>query len=399
MKQLQQLARWLLLACTLGAAMAAGATAYPLRVVDVAGRSVVVAKPPHRIFIQNGNTLTALALLEREDPFARIAAWNNTLGRSDPSLWQLMQQRWPRSSAIPTLDFDNSGHVDLEALVRLRPDLVLLDIEARPAVEGRRAGALLAQLRIPVLYLDISRDPVVNLPKTVALLGRVLDREARADAYLQFYRQRLAALQAAVAQEPRRPRVFIESRAGRMGLEQCCYSQGKTAWGHLIEAVGGVNIASQLLPGLTGDISLETLIRLQPDVYLMTGTSQVKRGAQTIPFGYGAAREDAEAALARLMRRPGFGLLNQGPASCVHAVYHQFYDSAFHIVALEYLAKMLYPQHFAELRPQDTYRQLLRTFTSLPDAPFIFDISRNFADLPCSAQPAQGTSHRPHEIQ
>ena len=384
MKRLRQMARWWLLASALCLALAAGATEYPLRVLDIAGRAVVVPQPPQRIFVQNGNTLTALSLLEREDPFARVIGWNNTLGHSDPSIWRLLQQRWPQARSVPTLDFDNSGHVDLEALVRLRPDLVLLDIETRPAVEGGRAGPLLAQLGIPVLYLDISRNPVVNLPRTIALLGQVLDRQARAEAYLQFYRQRLAAIQAVVAQVGERPRVFVESRAGRMGLEQCCYSQGKTAWGLLIEAVGGINLASQLLPGITGDIALETLIRLRPDVYLMTGTSQVKRGAQTIGFGYGASREEAQAALARLMRRPGFSLLGQGPAACVHAVYHQFYDSAFNIVALEYLAKILYPLRFAHLQPADTYRHLLQTFTALPDAPFVFDIRRGFSDRACA---------------
>ncbi|MNW12073.1 hypothetical protein D3C71_2096700 [compost metagenome] len=68
----------------------------------------------------------------------------------------------------------------------------------------------------------------------------------------------------------------------------------------------------------------------------------------------------------------------------MHAIYHQFYDSAFNIVALEYLARMLYPQRFAQLQPQATYRHVLQTFTALPDAPFVFDISRNFAGQACA---------------
>jgi len=366
---------WLML---LGMANA-GAVTYPLTVVDLAGRTVVVPKAPQRIFLQNGNDAMALTLLEREDPFARVAGWDNGLGDSDPSIWALVRQRWPSADRVPLLDFDNSGHVDLEALIRLRPDLLLVDITARNAIEGGLIGPILARLGIPLLYIDSSRDPVVNVQRTIALLGQVLDREQRAAEYLAFYRQRFDALQAGIAQEAYRPNVFIEIRAGRMGLDQCCYSQGKTSWGLMIAAVGGRNIATRLLPGATGDIALETLIRLQPDVYLMTGTQRIRRGAHSVPFGYGASEADAQAGIAALMRRPGFASTSRREGACVHALYHQFYNSAFNIVGLEYLAQALYPERFPALSPDATYRELVARFTTLPDVPFVFRASRGYA--------------------
>ncbi|MES2531044.1 MAG: ABC transporter substrate-binding protein [Pseudomonadota bacterium] len=357
----------------------AGAVAYPLQVVDLAGRTVVVQRAPQRIFLQNGNDLMTLTLLEREDPFARLAGWDNGLGDSDPSIWQLVRQRWPSADRVPLLDFDNSGHVDLEALVRLRPDLVLADITARSAIEGGPIGPILERLGIALLYIDSSRDPVGNVQRTIALLGKVLDREQRAEDYLRFYRQRFDALQAGIALERHRPDVFIEIRAGRMGLDQCCYSQGKTSWGLLIAAVGGRNIATRLLSGATGDIPLETLIRLQPDVYLMTGTQRIRRGAHSVPFGYGASEDAAQAGISALMARPGFSATAKAPGARVHALYHQFYNSAFNIVALEYLAQALYPQRFAELTPDATYRELIARFTTLPDAPFVFRATRAYS--------------------
>lgn len=366
---------WLML---VGMANAAAVT-YPLAVVDLAGRTVVVPKAPQRIFLQNGNDVMALTLLEREDPFARVAGWDNGLADSDASIWALVRQRWPSADRVPLLDFDNSGHVDLEALIRLRPDLVLLDITARNAIEGGPIGPILARLGIPLLYIDSSRDPVVNVQRTIALLGQVLDREQRAADYLAFYRERLGALQAGIAQETYRPNVFIEIRAGRMGLDQCCYSQGRTSWGLMIAAMGGRNIGTRLLPGATGDIALETLIRLQPDVYLMTGTQRIRRGAHSVPFGYGTSEADAQAGIAALMRRPGFAATARREGACVHALYHQFYNSAFNIVGLEYLAQTLYPQRFAALSPDATYRELIARFTTLPDVPFVFRASRGYA--------------------
>jgi iron complex transport system substrate-binding protein len=368
----------MLAAVLLATSVSAHAVTYPLSVVDIAGRTVVLAKAPQRIYVQNGNDMMAMALLDREDPFARVVGWVNSLRNSDPSIWSVVEQRWPHAAQVLQLPFDNSGHVDLEALIRLRPDLVLLDIEAREAVEGGPVGDILSRLGVPALYLDSSRDPVVNVQKTVALLGQVLDREQRAAEYLGFYRQRLAALQAEAAREPHRPRVFIEVRAGRQGLEQCCYSQGKTAWGHLIAAVGGRNMASQMLLGETGDISLETLIRLKPDVYIMTGTQRIRTGARSIPFGYRGSMDEAQSGIAALMGRPGFKSVAPGPQACVHAFYHQFYDSAFNLVGMEYLAQALYPARFAGLSPDQTYRDMIARFTELPDVPFVFRARRGY---------------------
>lgn len=362
----------------LALAASACASTYPLSVVDLAGRTVVLPRAPQRIFLQNGNDLMALALLDREDPFARLAGWNNQLGASDPSVWRVVQRRWPGAAGVPLLNFDDTGHVDLEALVRLRPDLVLLNVTARESVEGGPVGAILARLHIPVLYIDSSRDPVGNVTKTVALLGRALDRETQAAEYLDFYRQRLAALQAQIAQEPYRPRVFIEARAGQRGLDYCCQTQGRTSWGLLIEAVGGRNIGSQLLSGETGQVPIETLIRIKPDVLVMTGTPRLRRGGQSVPLGYGVSMAEVQAGLAAVMGRPALRFAAKTPEACVHAFNHQFYNSVFNIVALEYLARALYPERFAGLAPDDTYRQMVARFTTLPDSPFVFSASRSF---------------------
>jgi iron complex transport system substrate-binding protein len=368
--------RWWALALWLLASVA-GAQGYPRTVVDVAGRSVVLAAEPRRIFLQNGQDIVTIALLDRENPFARLVGWSNPIGDSDPGMWNVMRQRWPAAANVPLLGFDSAGHVDLEALLRMRPDLLVAGISARGAIEGGPVGTILARLRIPILYVDSQAAPIVNAQKTVALLGRALNRDARAQAYLADYQRRLHTLLAATQQERTRPTVFVEIRAGRLGLEQCCYTQGKTAWGLMIEEIGGRNLGSTLLRTPTGDIALETLIRLKPDVVILTGTQQVRRGARGIALGYRGNESEAQAALGALMGRPGFAAIATNPHACVFAMHHQFYNSPFNIVALEYLARALYPHRFAHLAPDATYRELIARHTDIPAVPFLFYLQRN----------------------
>ncbi|AVJ25974.1 ABC transporter substrate-binding protein [Achromobacter spanius] len=370
----------LLTLCAVSALRAepARAAAYPVTVTDAAGRQVLIEQAPRRIYLQNGNDVVALALLDRENPFSRILAWQNSLNDSDPTIWRKMRQRWPHAADIPELAFDNGGNADVERLVRLRPDLLIMDLNTRGAVERGPLARIMAQLRVPILYLDSSKDPLNNVPVGLRALGAALDRRERADDYLSFYAQRRAAVQAGIDASAHRPLAFIEARAGRQGLDQCCYSQAETSWGKLIGQAGARNYASLLLRGATGDIAMETLIRNKPDVYIMTGTARVRTGAHVIPFGYGATPADARQAMAKLMERPGFDRIARRPGDCVVGLYHQFYNSALNIAGLEYLARALYPQTLGELDPDATYREILARFTEIPDAPFLFEMHRAF---------------------
>ncbi len=354
--------------------------AYPRTVVDIAQRRVTIQAPPQRIYLQNGNHLTMLALLERENPFARLVAWNNSIRPSDPTLWALFEQTWPQAREIPQLRLETSGDGDLERIVWIDPDLIVLDIKMRAALEGGALGPLLERLGIAVLYVDDQSDPLANTRRSVEILGEVLGRQARAREYVDFYSEHLNALHAAIRDAPR-PLVFLEVRAGRLGLDQCCYSQNRTSWAQLIEGVFARNYASDYLPGASGDIALEMLIARPPDVYFMTGTPFARETSRAIPFGYGVDEARVQAAMRKLMARPGFDrvAITRG---CVIGITHQFFDSAFNIIGMEYLAKALHPQRLAGLSPQDDYRQLIARFTGLPDRPFLLAAQRGLDGTP-----------------
>ncbi|MGN2406681.1 ABC transporter substrate-binding protein [Pseudomonas syringae] len=369
--------RWMMLLLTLLAGTSF-AQHYPHTVVDLAGRSVTLKKAPQRIFLQDGNDLLTLALLEREDPFKRLAGWDNVLGSSDPSMWALLRQRWPHAAEIPNIPFDANGSVDKEALLMTRPDLIVAQLAARAGIENTALGEILERLEIPLVYVDLETDPLRNAVASVELLGQVLNQVARAEAYGQFYRQRLARLQQATKETGSAPRVFLEVRAGQSGLDHCCFSQGRVGWGLMIEGVGGKNLAADYLTGNTGDISLETLIRLKPDIYLMTGSQRHRSGSSTIPFGYNTSTTEANDALKRLMERPGFSAITRSEESCVYGLYHQFYKSVFNIVGLEYLGQIIHPEELSDLKPAQTYSTIIEHFTNMPSVPSVMKASRSF---------------------
>lgn len=353
--------------------VAAQATDYPLSVTDLAGRQVTIDHEPERIVLQDGRDLFSLALLDREDPFKRITVWNNIIKRSDPNTWQVFQKQWPKTSGHATdMQFGDDGDMNLEAVVAGKPDLLVFQLRARKSLEGAGVERKLAALKIPVIYIDSDLDPVTNSQRSMALLGKVLDREARASEYLEFYTARLARVDQLIAEQGKRPLVFVEAKAGQGGASSCCFTHGDVYWGKLVQAAGGNNLGSQLLPGATGDVTLETVISNKPDVYVMSGTQFPGDTSISPPFGFGPTVDQAAIgnAMKRLLQRPGMAQLQATQQQRVYGVYHQFYASSWNILAVEYLAQAFYPQAAERLDPAASTRTLLG-MTGLGDVPAI----------------------------
>ena len=332
----------------------AHATTYPLTVTDLSNRQVEIKQEPKRIVLQDGRDLFTLALLDRADPFQRIVAWNNIVKRSDPNTWQVFENQWPKTANQATdMKFGDDGDLNLEAVVAGRPDLLIFQTRARASLENAGVAQKLAALNIPVLFVDSDLDPVVNSQKTVTLLGQVLNRETEAKEYIDFYKGRLAQVESITAKHPKKPVVFVEAKAGQGGATACCFTHGDVYWGKLIQAAGGVNLGSNLLPGATGDVTLETVLGKQPDVYVMTGSRFPGNTSVSPPYGFGAnVQQDAiDKSLSLLQKRPGFAQLKASQEGRVYGIYHQFYASSWNILAVENLNQALYPDSARQLDP------------------------------------------------
>ena len=161
--------------------LSAGAQAadYPRVVTDLAGRSVTLAHAPQRIVLQDSNDVLALALLERENPLKHLVAWDNNLASSDPGLWNVIQQRWPEARNVQTLAFPQSGQLDIESLLRTHPDLIIARLSARSAIDNTVLQSVLQRLGIALIYVDSELDPLVNVPRSIELLGHVLGAKSK----------------------------------------------------------------------------------------------------------------------------------------------------------------------------------------------------------------------------
>lgn len=341
--------------------LAPAAQAQAIRVTDITGREVALAQPARRIVLGAWVSLDALSLLH-PDPVGLLAGWAEAGANAiQPAI---LRKKFPAIDSVPVIGKGSFETISIEAVIAQKPDLVLLSrfdafrfgSEAAPGLDQ------LAAAGIPVAIVDFFLDPLGNTEASLRLLGRLLGREAQAEAFLAFYRQHLAAIAGKLAVGTTQPAVFLHAFAPR---PECCFSAGPGTIDGFIRLAGGHNIGAEKLTAPVGQLSREFVLTRNPELYVATAISD---GPDTGLFalGPGVTRERASEGFARLLQRNDLAALGAVEQGRAFGLWHLFVHTPAHLVAIEALAKWTHPELFAALDPQATLSEINSRFLAAP---------------------------------
>lgn len=343
-------------------------TASPLTVVDMAGRKVTLNVPVSRVILGDSRMLLAMNIIHPDAPLSDIVAWDDSLIRRAPDMARHYQQRYPQLSKITVFDNPYRSGFSVERALLLRPDLIIFDTGLLPRLRDSGTLSLLEKSGIAVIFIDFRHQPLTNTLASIRLLGQVFAQPQNAQRFITRYQQLLERVQRRIAQIPQTqwPGVIFENHAGMTG-DMCCAVFGRNSFGQFVTAAGGRNLVENTVPEQGADINVEQLITDNPDYYLLSGADWSQRGSKSlaVPLGYEASRETALPKLQHLMTRTGFSVLKAVQDKKVMAIYHQFYDSPFNVIALEAMAKFFHPQHFTDVDPHNDLVAFYREFTGV----------------------------------
>lgn len=364
-----------LLAACLFLSLALPAHAEPVTARDVLGREVTLAAPARRIVLAQARQMTALALVV-PGPAARLVGLGGDLRRQDPVLFGRYAAVFPRLATLPTVGEGSAETLSVEAVVALQPDLVVLSRSLTgERVPGQRSGsdtiARLEAAGLTVAVIDFFIHPVADTVPSIRALGQLTGETGRAEAFIALYERHLARLREKLAGRER-PLVFMHAHAG--GTD-CCFSPGKGTFNDMIEAAGGRNMAADLLPGVTGQVSLEKVIAADPAVYIATGGVHLARRGGLV-LGYGVEVAAARQGFARLLSDPGLAAIGAVERGRAHAFAHLFNDTPFNIVGVEVLARWLHPEATRDIDPAATLAEINRLLPVPAEGTFWLDAPR-----------------------
>ncbi|QHD48513.1 ABC transporter substrate-binding protein [Vreelandella aquamarina] len=348
----------------------ASAIAAPITVTDIAGRQITLDAPAERVILGEGRQIYLLGMLEPDAPLAHVVGWREDFSQADPDNYQRYLERFPEMASIPTFGGFKDGTFDVEQAASLNPDLILMNIEAKAATEDAAYDDKLAELDIPIVYVDFREDPIENTIPSMRLIGQLMNDKAAAEEFITFAEAQLARVTEVIEQaNPERPRVFVD-RAGGYS-DECCMSFGPANFGEYVTLAGGTNIADGIIPASFGNLNPEQIIAANPQHVVVTGGSwdAYVPGGDWVGVGPGADQAQAREKLQALTTRTAMTGIDAVETGNVHAIWHQFYNSPYYFVAVQQLAKWFHPELFEDLDPEATLEELHDRFLPIDYQP------------------------------
>ncbi|WP_236645254.1 ABC transporter substrate-binding protein [Aidingimonas lacisalsi] len=339
------------------------ALAGEITVTDVVGRDVTLDAPAERVILGEGRQVYLLSVLTPENPFQHVVGWREDFSQADPDNYASYSARFPELEDIPTFGGFKDGTFDVEQAAALEPDAIFMNIEARSATEEAGYDDKLAELNIPIVYVDFREDPMNNTIPSMRIMGQILGKEEAAEQFIAFSEEQMARVTEKIAAaDPERPTVFVD-RAGGYS-EDCCMSFGDGNFGEYVEVAGGTNIAKDIIPDTFGTLNPEQIISANPDHVVVTGGNweAYVPGGAWVGVGPGADMEAARAKLDALTERTAMTGIEAVKTGNVHAIWHQFYNSPYYFAAVQQLAKWFHPELFADIDPDATMKALHERF-------------------------------------
>ena len=132
-------------------------------------------------------------------------------------------------------------------------------------------------------------------------------------------------------------------------------------WGAIADTVGGDNIAAAFIKDW-GAINPEQFLAAKPDVVIISGTEAGLKQPAAMAMGIGIEAAEAQKRLQGFIRRAGWAEIPAVRNGRVFGIYHSASRSLSDLASAQFIAKALYPEAFADVNPEETYREFHRKY-------------------------------------
>lgn len=290
-------------------------------IVDSAGRKVAMPVRVERIYAA-GPPASILVFAIAPD---KLIGWT--------SAWREAEKPFvaKKYADLPTLGrlTGRGNTANVEVVLGAKPD-VILDYGTINATYSSLADRVQEQTGVPYLLINGDFD---RLADAIRLIGQVAQEEKHAAALAKYAQDTIAEIGRRVAKIPDGQRLRVYYGRGPQGLTTGLAGSINV---ESIEQLGAVNVAAELGKGGLVQVSIEQVLRWNPDVVIT-----IDPGFYATARSHPLWRELPAIKAGRIYLSPNlpFGWIDFPP-------------SLNRLIGLRWLARILYPQAFPEdLRP------------------------------------------------
>lgn len=328
-------------------------------VTDVLGRQVTFDAPAKRVIV--GFYPEDYMAIGTESAYDHVVGMSKYIWQARKANWDMYVKHRPTLQDIPEIGRVDTNAFSLEKVISLNPDLILLANWQFKALTSEMAR--LKQMGVPVVVVDYNAQTIKRHVQSTRLIGVITGQQARAEQIAQEYQANADMITARLDKGVSRPKIYTEFSSD--GVDNIGYTFGKNMWGAISTEAGGDNIAKPFVEWW-GKLNPEQIIASNPDVIVITGyeTSNADSGMK---IGQGVEEAVSQHALAGFKQRLGWSSLTAVKNNRMYAVYHGACRTIMDGAMLQFYAKILYPDRFADLNPKQAYLDFYKKY--LPVVP------------------------------
>lgn len=219
--------------------------AYPVTVIDQAGREVTIESEPQKLVSGYYISTSLLIALGLEDNLVGIEA-----KAEKRSIYRLAA-----SELIELPNVGTAKEFDLEGCAALEPDLVILPLKLKNSVEA------LETLGLDVVLVNPENQEL--LTDMINIVSTATNTKAEAKALLDFTAEQEGYL-SEILSNAETPSVYLAGNSDMLSTAGAAMYQSD-----LIRLAGGVNVAAEIKDDYWVEIDYEQLITWNPDYIIL----------------------------------------------------------------------------------------------------------------------------------
>ncbi|MEM7546827.1 MAG: ABC transporter substrate-binding protein [Pseudomonadota bacterium] len=340
--------RTLFMAAAAAASLLSTAPVEAKSVTDVLGRTVDVPDEPQKVLL--GFYFEDFMAIAGPDAYDRVVAISKDAWYGWRNLqWQAYSKTTPRIEELADVGEVDAGTFSVEAALASGADVAIIAQWQYSAL-----GDIVATIEaagIPVVVTDYNAQTVEKHVASTVLIGEVMGAEDRARRLANEYAAAVADVEARIAKAGGEPkRVYVE--LGNRGPGEYGNTYSDHMWGGVVGLAGGNNIALGQV-GKWAPLNPEYVLAQDPEAIFIAGSGWIGRD-EAVLMGPGVDPSQTHERIAPYLDRPGWSDLSAVKNGQVHAVYHGGARTLYDYAYLQYIAKVLYPEAFADVDPQET---------------------------------------------
>lgn len=327
-----------------------------LTYIDMLGEAETVNKPIKRLVNMGYNGVEMTRILGAEDILVAYGENRTT-----------QKKFFDKFAELPFVG-STAENADFEKIISLKPDAVQTNIERREALlEGPDQKRIFKQKLngIPIISLNMREQD--TLVKNVRTYGYILDREAEAEKFIEWYSKYYNLFKSRTESIPddEKPTGFFEY------TPYYCYASGSRL-GQVLVLAGGKNILDKEVG--PNDALYSAMLDVDPEFVVKENPKFIFKGVSSWDSGYDV---DDPTKIAAYHEQ----VTNRTELANVDAVKdNNVYGMSFwvlsgagnNIIGTAYLAKLFYPDLFMDIDPQAIHQEYVDKFCHID-----YDVKKN----------------------